>query len=193
MANKTLSKSAQRMAARLAAVQALYDIEMTEHGPRDVVASFTARGATAELEGEEIPADAQLFTDIVNGVAAEKAAIDALIGEAGRTKRAVERYEALLRAILRAGAFELQRHLDQDAPLLISQYLSITDSFYDRTEVGLVNGVLDSLAKQLRPAGEAPKGPLPDPLADPLADPLEDPLADPPADPPESGAGDERG
>ncbi|MEQ8449985.1 MAG: transcription antitermination factor NusB [Nitratireductor sp.] len=178
MANKTLSKSAQLMAARLAAVQALYDIEMTGHGPRDVVASFTARGGTAELEGEEISADAQLFADIVNGVAAEKASLDALVAEAGRTKRPIDRYEALLRAILRAGALELQRHLHFDAPLLISQYLSITDSFYERTEVGLVNGVLDSLAKQLRPAGDRPQGALPDPLADPLADPPESPADD---------------
>jgi len=175
MADKTLSKSAQLMAARLAAVQALYDLEMTEHGPREVVAAFTARGATAELEGEEIPADAQLFADIVNGVAAGGAEIDALVAEAGRTKRPIARYEALLRGILRAGAFELQRHPHFDAPLLISQYLSITDSFYDRTEVGLVNGVLDSLAKQLRPAGDRPSGPLPDPLEDPLADPPESP------------------
>ncbi|MBP5855795.1 transcription antitermination factor NusB [Marivibrio halodurans] len=153
MGEKTISRSGRKLAARLAAVQALYDMEMSQHGPTDVIAAFTARGKTAELEGEALPADPQLFTDIVRGVLAETKAIDTMIAEAGRTKRAASRYEALMRAILRAGAFELWRNESADPPLVISNYLTVTDSFYDRTEIGLVNAVLDSLAKTLRPAG----------------------------------------
>lgn len=185
-AKKTTGKSSRTLAARLAAVQALYDIEMTEHGPHDVIAAFTARGGSASLEGEEVPADPQLFADIVRGVEAERAALDEMIVGAGRAGR---RVEALLQSVLRAGAFELWRHPTVDAPLVISHYLSVAAAFYERAEVGLVNGVLDALAKRLRAgAGSAPeaapdpqKDPLEDPLKDPLEDPLETPIEDPPA------------
>lgn len=176
MAEKTISQDMRKpgtrtLATRLAAVQALYDIEMTEHGPTDVIAAFTARGATAELEGETVPAHPQLLADIVRGVSAERAAIDEMIAGAGRNGRKVERYEALLRAILRAAAFELWRHETIDAPLVISNYLTVTDSFYERTEIGLVNAVLDALAKRLRPDGgkaAAPTAPEGDPLETPI-------------------------
>ncbi len=160
------SKSARRMAARLAAVQALYDIELTQHRVNDVIGAFTERGGTATLEGEDIPADPQLFSDIVRGVAANRADLDDMVAGAGRAREDVGRYEAVMRAVLRAGAFELWQHPRFDAPLLISQYLAVADSFYEGAEVKLVNAVLDALAKRLRGAAPAAED-LPDPLAEP--------------------------
>jgi N utilization substance protein B len=181
MARKAASTSLKRLAARLAAVQGLYDMELAGHTAQDVIAAFTARGGTASLEGEEVGADPQLFADIVRGVASEGADLDAIVAGAGRARSDISRYEALLRQILRAGTFELRRHPQYDAALLISQYLTVTDSFYDRTEIGLVNAVLDSLAKNLRPDGDRQEP------GEPEGDPLETPIADSSADGSSSG------
>lgn len=147
--SKKPSKSARRRAARLAAVQALYDVEISGHNPLQAIDSFRLRGGTADLDGETVPADGEFFTELVRGVSASVEDMDRLIGEAS-SNRKVTSLESLLRAILRCGAYEMARRDDIDPPVVISEYLNVTAAFYDAAETGYVNGVLDRLAKVLR-------------------------------------------
>ncbi|RED53372.1 transcription antitermination factor NusB [Aestuariispira insulae] len=144
------SKGKRRRAARLAAVQALYDMSLTDHSVNAVVAEFAKRGATAELEGQEIAADSALFTDIVRGVVERQDDLDAMINSAMTGERNINNMEILMRCILRAGAYELVARGDIDPPLTISEYLTVVTSFFGGGEGGFVNGVLDRLAKTLR-------------------------------------------
>lgn len=144
------SKGKRRRAARLAAVQALYDMSLTDHSVNTVVAEFAKRGATAELEGQEIAADSALFTDIVRGVVERQDDLDVMINGAMTGERNINNMEILMRCILRAGAYELVARGDIDPPLTISEYLTVVTSFFGGGEGGFVNGVLDRLAKTLR-------------------------------------------
>ena len=151
------SRAARRRAARLAAVQALYDVEISGHNPLQAIDTFRHRGATADLDGETIKADETFFTELVRGVSAEKDDLDRMIQEAIVKGRKVSSLESVLRAILRAGAYEMARRDDIDPPVVISEYLTVTAAFYDPAETGFVNGILDNLAKVLRsddPLGE---------------------------------------
>lgn len=144
------SRGTMRRAARLAAVQALYDMELTGHSPRQAIDAFRARGGTADLDGEAMAADGEFFTELVRGVAARSEDLDAMIGAAVDGPRQVASLESVLRAILRAGAFELAQRDDIDAAVVISEYLTVTAAFYERAETGFVNGILDRMAKILR-------------------------------------------
>ena len=144
------SKGKRRRAARLAAVQALYDMELSGHTVNSIISGFAQRGATAELEGQEIAADSALFTDIVRGVAERQADLDNMINQAMSGDRQIDNMEILMRCILRAGAYELAGRSDIDPPLTISEYLTVVTSFFSGGEGGFVNGVLDRLAKTIR-------------------------------------------
>lgn len=145
-----MSKGKRRRAARLAAVQALYDMELTDHSVNAMISDFAQRGATAELEGQEIAADSALFTDIVRGVCDRRDDLDNMINQAMSGDREIGNMEVLMRCILRAGAYELVARADIDPPLTISEYLTVVTSFFGGGEGGFVNGVLDRLAKTLR-------------------------------------------
>lgn len=144
------SLAARRRAARLAAVQALYDVEISGHNPLQAIDSFRHRGGTADLDGETIQADESFFTELVRGVSAEKEDLDRIIQGAIAKGRLVGSLESVLRAILRAGAYEMARRDDIDPPVVISEYLTVTAAFYDPAETGFVNGILDKLAQVLR-------------------------------------------
>lgn len=162
MAKKsTISKGKLRSAARLAAVQALYDMELASHDADRVIRDFAVRGSVADLDGEEIPADPDLFAALVRGVSGGTEALDGLADGAMDGKRKIANLETLVRIILRAGAFELTQRPDIDPPLTISAYLAVTSAFFSGGEPGFVNGVLDRIARAVRPedlAGRADAG-----------------------------------
>lgn len=163
-------KSVQaRSAARLAAVQALYHAEMSEQTPDRVLADFLDHGIGAkaltcpeggeddigspEVERDLVRPDPLLFTSIFRGALARRADFDEMIAKSLSGDWTVERLEAVLRAILRAGACELADFPDVPVRVVISEYVDIAHAFYSGPEPGLVNAVLDRIARVVR-AGE---------------------------------------
>lgn len=144
------SRSTRRRAARLAAVQALYDMEVGGHSVQQAIDNFRHRGGSADLDGEMMLADGKFFSELVQGVSASTNDFDEMIASAIEKGRKVDSLEVLLRAILRAGAYEMARRDDIDPPVVISEYLTVAAAFYERAETSFVNGVLDRLAKVLR-------------------------------------------
>ncbi len=144
---KELSGKAKRLrAARLAAVQALYDIELSKHTLNRVLGDFAHRGGTAELEEQEIAADSDLFHDILRGVDSRKEDLDRILNNV-MSNRKIERLETVMRGLLRCGAYEIIGRGDIDAPVSISEYVTIATSFFDGSEPSFVNGVLDKVAR----------------------------------------------
>lgn len=142
----------RRSVARLAAVQALYQIDLSEADPDGVVAEFVKHRLGREIDGENYgEADAVLFADIVAGTILRQADLDQAISAVLTPDWPLARLETVLRAILRAGAYELQARADVPARVVISEYLDIAHAFFAGKEPGLVNGVLDRLAHGLRP------------------------------------------
>lgn len=141
----------RRSAARLAAVQALYEIEFSGHSSGHAIEAFAARGRGAELDGDSAPADSALFAEIVRGVTGRTADLDRMIDACLSEGRAVARMEALLRHILRAGAYELVGRGNVDARVAISEYVAVSEAFFSGGETAVVNAVLDRLAHTLRP------------------------------------------
>jgi N utilization substance protein B len=133
--------------ARLAAVQGLYQIALTQHPAERIIRDF--RDHPPELEGGEMLAgmDAELFGEIVTGVTQNAEALDDMIAAAFDAKVSAERVEILLRAILRAGAYELWRHAKIPTGIVINDYVDVAHAYFDAREPGLVNGVLDKIAK----------------------------------------------
>jgi len=142
----------KRSNARLAAVQALYQIDLSGEPPAAVIAEFQKHRLGREIDGEQYgEADAALFGDIVEGAIARLADLDRAISGVLTPDWPLERLETVLRAILRAGAYELLARPDVPARVAINEYLDVAHAFFDGKEPGLVNGVLDRLAHALRP------------------------------------------
>jgi N utilization substance protein B len=147
-------KANRRGAARLAAVQALYQMDIAGKGLNDILAEFESHWLGQEVEGEQyLPAEAAFFRDIVSGFTAEQRRLDPLIDQALAAGWPLKRVEAIVRAVLRAGAFELDRRPDIPARVVVSEYVGVANAFVDREETGMVNAVLDALARKFR-AGE---------------------------------------
>jgi transcription antitermination protein NusB len=145
-------KANQRGAARLAAVQALYQMDIAGTGLNEILAEFESHWLGREVEGAQyLPAEAAYFRAIVEGVVHEQRRLDPLIDKALSDGWPLKRIETVLRAVLRAGAYELDRRSDVPARTVISEYVDVANAFVDRDETGLVNAVLDQLARQLRP------------------------------------------
>lgn len=146
-------KANRRGAARLAAVQALYQMDIAGTGLADILAEFESHWLGNEVEGSKyLPAEAAFFRDIVGGTVREQRKLDPLIDAALQSGWPLKRIEALLRAVLRAGAYELDQRKDVPARVVVSEYVDVARAFVDKDETGLVNGVLDQLARQLRNA-----------------------------------------
>jgi transcription antitermination protein NusB len=146
-----MAKAAERSAARLAAVQALYQMEVSGKGVTDALAEFEAFWIGREIEGIAFkPAENAFFRDILAGVVREQRPVDVKIDAALAAGWPLKRIEAVLRAILRAGAYELMFRKDVPARVAISEYVEIAHSFYSEDEPGLVNAVLDALARDVR-------------------------------------------
>ena len=139
-------------AARLAAVQALYQMDIAGDGIEDVVAEFlTHRLADWTEDGQSIDADTDLFATLTRGAGARRDDIDALIVGALAEGWTIERLELLLRAVLRVGTFELMARPETPAKVVIDEYIDVAHAFFGKGPPGFVNGVLDRLAHDLRP------------------------------------------
>lgn len=146
------STGGARSAARLAAVQALYQMSVTDIGPRQAIGEFVEHRFNREIDGLVYEgADRDYFEDIVNGVTDRRAEIDDLANGALTKDRRVERLEKILGAVLRAGVYELVARPDVPARVVISEYVDVAHAFFEGPQPGFVNGVLDRLAKDLRP------------------------------------------
>jgi N utilization substance protein B len=150
-ANLSARERRARTVARLAAVQALYQMEIASAGVEAVVREFSDHRFDADLEGERLAeADEAFFAEIVRGVVADQAAIDRAVAKRLAAGWKLERLDATLRAILRAGAYELIERHDVPLEVAINEYVEIGKSFFDGPEPGVVNGVLDGIAKEAR-------------------------------------------
>jgi transcription antitermination protein NusB len=151
-ANKSESrKVTRRGAARLAAVQALYQMDIAGAGLNEILAQFESHWIGQEVEGDKyLPAERAFFRELVSGVIEDQRKLDPLIDEALQSGWPLKRIEALLRAVMRAGAYELDRKRDIPARVIMAEYVAIADAFVDRDETGMVNAVLDQIARQLR-------------------------------------------
>jgi transcription antitermination protein NusB len=159
-AAKNDGKANRRGAARLAVVQALYQMDVASTGLNEILAQFESHWLGREVEGEQyLPAEAAFFRDVTTGFVREQRMLDPLIDEALAAGWPLKRVEAILRAVLRAGAYELEHRRDVPARVVVAEYVDVAHAFVDRSETGMVNAVLDQLARKFR-AGEfaAPAG-----------------------------------
>ena len=140
---------AQKSAARMAAVQALYLIEITGQKPDKVTGDFLAGRIPAEA-GAALPADfdRELFTAIVHECTARREEVDAALSGSLDAKWPLERLEKILRALLRAGVTELLS-AGVDGPIVINDYINVAHGFFSGKEPALVNAVLDKVSKNL--------------------------------------------
>jgi len=146
-------RSRSRSAARLAAVQALYQHEMEGTPLPRLLKEFHDHRLGAVIEDEQyLDAERDFFDDVVTGTDARRGEIDTLI--AGRLAEGwtLERLDRPMRAILRAGAYELIARADVPLASVISEYVDVAHAFYDKRESGFVNALLDAIAKGARPA-----------------------------------------
>jgi len=142
----------RRSAARLAAVQALYQIEMTGAATEAVIGEFLDHRLKEEVDGVRLDgADQRMLSDLIAGVALEATMLDDMLSAVLEEDWPVERLETLLRLVLRAGAYELSERPDIPPRVVIAEYVDLADAFFGGKEPGLVNGVLDRLARSLRP------------------------------------------
>lgn len=140
-----------RPAARLAAVQALYQLEQEPTTPQKVVQEFLTHRFHEVVDGTQfIAPDRTLFQNIVIGTMERLADLDAMIASTLSEHWRLERIETVVRAILRAAVFELSHDASVPVPVVINEYIEITKSFCTGSEVAFVNASLDTLAKVLR-------------------------------------------
>ncbi len=152
MATTTPKRSRSRSAARLAAVQALYQQEMEGTPLAKLLHEFHQHRLGATIDGiEYADAEVDFFDDLVSGANARASELDTLIaGKLGKGW-SLARLDKPMKAILRAGAYELLARPDIPAASVLNEYVDVAKAFYDARETGFVNGLLDALAKDLRP------------------------------------------
>lgn len=144
----------ERSAARLAAVQALYQMDVGRQTLEDTLAQFQTYNLGREIEGEQyLPADADFFRQIVRGVIKSQLDIDPTVDNALTEGWPIGRIDATLRAILRAATFELLRRRDIPSGVVITEYVDVAKAFYEDDAPAMVNAVLDAIAKTLPAAG----------------------------------------
>lgn len=137
-----------RSVARLAAVQALYQMETAGAGVEAVVREFSDHRFGADMEGSPLAeADEVFFGQIVRGVVKDQFAVDQAIARHLAAGWRLERLDATLRAILRAGAFELTERPDVPVEVAIDEYVELAKSFFEGPEAGFVNAALDAIAR----------------------------------------------
>lgn len=149
--SRTTTRSKARAAARLAAVQALYQHEMEGTAIPALLHEFHNHRLGATIEDVEYAdADVAFFDDIVTGAHARAGEIDTLIGGKLASGWTLDRLDRPMKAILRAGTYELLSRNDVPVGAVISEYVDVAHAFYERRESGFVNGLLDAIAKEVR-------------------------------------------
>ena len=143
----------RRQAARLAAVQALYQWQEGAHGPGEIVEQFLkVRTGEAGEGGMRRDADRPLFKDVVEGTVANRDALEQTVSAALAKDWTWARIDRLVRAILLAGAYELVHRKDVPLRVAINEYVEIAHAFYDQGEPSFVNSVLDRVGRTARPS-----------------------------------------
>jgi N utilization substance protein B len=151
------SKGLSRSRARLAAVQALYQMDLAETDLSAVLEEFSANPLVDDAEADGIgKPDVDHLTRVLKGVVARQREIDPLIDQQLATGWRLVRIDSIVRAILRAASFELMQMPDVPVRVVISEYVEVANAFFEGDEPKVVNGVLDQLARKLRP-GELPE------------------------------------
>lgn len=141
-----------RSAARVAAVQGLYQMDLAQTDLNDVIAEFqTIRFKQAEPDYPIAGADPTFFAELMRGVVRRQLEIDPLVDHQLAAGWRLGRVDSILRAILRAGAFELLERPDVPGRVVINEYIEIAHAFFAEDEPKVVNGILDKLARRLRP------------------------------------------
>lgn len=144
----------RRAAARLAGVQALYQMDVAAKGLNEIFAEFESHWIGREIEGVEYEqADVDFFRRIVSGVIDDQLELDRAADKLLAEGWPLRRVEAVMRAILRAAGYELKKRKDIPARVVITEYVDVAAAFLAKEEVGMVNAVLDKLARHYR-AGE---------------------------------------
>jgi N utilization substance protein B len=143
--------AARRAGARLAAVQALYQMEQTEQSARSVIADFMEDRLGLNDEGDPVEeADPDIFKAIVEGVVERQEAIDAAIMKRLASGWKIERLDATSRAILRAGVYELIAEIGLPSQIVLDEYVSIAHAFFEGAEPKFINGLLDAVSRDVR-------------------------------------------
>jgi len=153
------AKGLSRSQARLAAVQALYQMDLAETDLSAVIDQFKAHRLGSEADngdGTGAEADPEHFDRLLRGVVRRQREIDPMIDQQLAQGWRLTRIDSILRAILRAGAFELMELDDVPPRVIISEYIDVAHAFFEADEPRVVNGVLDALARKLRP-GDLPE------------------------------------
>lgn len=139
----------RRSSARLAAVQALYQMDVAQTDLNDVLAEFISFRIGQEMEGEHLgKADIAFFTDLLTGIVREQRALDPIIDRHLASSWRLNRIDSTLRAILRAGAYELNERGDVPPAVVISEYVDVAHAFFEKDEPKVVNAVLQTLWRQ---------------------------------------------
>lgn len=142
----------RQSAARLAAVQALYQIDQSEAPPDEVLEEFLRfrLGESFDTEDDVAP-DKGLFTELVRGTSTRLSELDDIVRATLSNQWTLERLASILRSILRVGVYELEARRKTPARVVITEYVDVAHAFFDGQEPGMVNGVLDRVAQTLRP------------------------------------------
>ena len=151
MSHRTATRSKARAAARLAAAQALYQHEMEGTPILQLLHEFHQHrlGATIE-DAEYAEAEVDFFDDVVKGATARRDEIDGVIKAKLAKGWSLERLDRAMRAILRAGTYELLARADVPAAVVVTEYVDVAHAFFDKREAGFVNGLLDAVGKDVR-------------------------------------------
>ena len=143
--------AARRSGARLAAVQALYQMEQTEQSARSVIADFMEDRLGLNDEGEPVEeADPDIFRAIVDGTVERQEAIDSAIMKRLASGWKIERLDATSRAILRAAVYELIAEISLPSQIILDEYVSIAHAFFEGAEPRFINGLLDAVSRDIR-------------------------------------------
>ena len=144
-------RSKARSAARLAAVQALYQLEMEATGMPRLLDEFHQHRLGAEIEGDQYAeAETAFFDDVVQGVAARKDEIDGLLAGKLAAGWKLERLDKTMLQVLRAGTYELLARADVPTAAVITEYVDVAHAFFESRDAKFVNGILDAVAKVVR-------------------------------------------
>lgn len=147
----TPARSRQRSAARLAAVQALYQRHMEKTALAKLLNEFHQHRLGQEIEDDQYEdAEIDFFDDVVSGVVARQVEIDAKLSEKLAEGWTLVRLDKTMLQILRCGAYELMARADVPKATAISEYVDVAHAFFDEREAKFVNGILDAVAKDVR-------------------------------------------
>ncbi len=140
-----------RTVARLAAVQALYQMELAGEGVETVIDEFSRWRFDGDIEGLTLAeADEAWFAELVRGIVSRQGEIDSAVTKRLASGWKLERLDATVRALLRAGTWELREKTDVPREVVIDEYVELAKAFFDEAEAKFVNAALDGVARDAR-------------------------------------------